>query len=199
MDLQLLIPILALAVAGYSAHLQRQQVNLMTAGQNVLPGIPAGQSWWKSPTVIALFILVLLTWVPWLWTTFVSPKFQPYVTIVSWGALNLPAGQLQITAAVTATKENEKLEAIAFHYKGDVDVMDAKDLQKSAMYDVRAGIQILVIHIDDKFTGEILSGMRNTSYILLIVPSSLRPEDFSTLREAFARGAILVGGSVGPP
>jgi hypothetical protein len=64
MDLQLLIAVLALAIAAYTAHLQRHQVKLMTAGQEDLPGLPRPKAWWQQPPVIAVFALALLAWVP---------------------------------------------------------------------------------------------------------------------------------------
>jgi hypothetical protein len=38
MDYQLLAAVLALAIAGYTAHLQREQIKIMRAGQESLPG-----------------------------------------------------------------------------------------------------------------------------------------------------------------
>jgi len=64
---------------------------------------------------------------------------------------------------------------------------------------MRVGAQMLLIHFDDKFANELVQGMHGTSYFLLIVPSSVRPDDFSTLRQAFSHGAKLVGGGSGPP
>jgi hypothetical protein len=112
---------------------------------------------------------------------------------------NLNDKALQITALSSQTRNDEKLLAIAFHYKGDVDINDVSELQKSALYDVRTGAQIMVFHYDDKFAAEFAAGIRNTNYFLFIVPSAFRPDGFSTVRQAFAQGARLAGAGVGPP
>jgi hypothetical protein len=97
MDLQLLIPLLALGIAGYSAYLQHQQVKLMTAGQESLPGIPVPAPWWKAPAVVATFLLALLAWVPWVWSTWLIAKNQPTVALAAWGLRDITDWQLQIT------------------------------------------------------------------------------------------------------
>lgn len=197
--MQLIIPILGLGIAGYTAYLQRKQVKLMTAGQETLPGLPTPPPWWRAPPVIAVFALALLAWIPWVWTTWVAPKNQPDVAVASWGLFNLTDRQLQMTVASARKNDNEKFLAIAFHYKGDVDFEDVTELQKSALYDVRVGAQVMVFRYDEKFAAEWAAGLRNTTYILLTVPTNLRPEDFSTIRQAISKGAKIVGGGSGPP
>lgn len=121
------------------------------------------------------------------------------MAVASWGLYDLTNRQLQMTVASARQNKDEKFLAIAFHYKGDVDFEDVSQLQKSAPYDVRVGAQVMIFHYDEKFAAEWASGLRNTSYVLLIVPSTVRPEDFSTIRQALSKGARIAGGGAGPP
>jgi hypothetical protein len=199
MDLQLLVPILALGVAGYSAYLQHRQVTLMLAGQEDLPVIPRPTPWWRTPAVVAAFVLAILAWVPRVWSTWVIAKNQPMVGMAGWGLLDLTNRSLQITVASARQDDTQKFMAVAFHYRGDTDIEDVSDLQKSSLYDVRLGVQMIVFHFDDKFAAEWANGMKNTNYILLTVPSTVRPDDFSTLRQAITKGAKIIAGGTGPP
>jgi len=92
-----------------------------------------------------------------------------------------------------------KLAAIAFHYRGDLDVLDTSDLQKSALYDIVPGTVMMRIKTDDAFRQRFKSGARVTNYVLLLVPHGVSMEQFSTLREAIAVGVIAVSRTSGPP
>ena len=199
MDYQLFIAVLAVAIAGYTAHLQREQIKIMKAGQESLPGLPRPAPWWRMSPVIAVFALALLTWVPWVWATWITPMSQPQVAVASWGLYDLTNRQLQMTVASARANKDQKFLDVAFHYKGEVDFEDVSELQKSALYDVRVGAQVMIFRYDEKFAAEWASGIKTTSYILLIVPSTVRPEDFSTIRQALSKGAKIVGGGSGPP
>jgi len=115
------------------------------------------------------------------------------------GLYDLTNRQLQMTVASARANKDQKFLDVAFHYKGEVDFEDVSELQKSALYDVRVGAQVMIFRYDEKFAAEWASGIKTTSYILLIVPSTVRPEDFSTIRQALSKGAKIVGGGSGPP
>jgi hypothetical protein len=198
MDYQLLVAVLALGIAGYTAHLQHQQVKLMQAGQEDLPGLPGPPPWWKAPPVVAVFALALLTWAPWI-VAAVKPK--PFVIgAYGWGGINLTTGTLPIVAVMSATDPNIKLMAIAFHYNGTTDFTDVKQLQKSALYDVRQGTQIIMIQADSDFIEDVTSKKQiGTNFMLLTVPAKLENPEFSTLRQAFSMGVQIVWNGTGPP
>jgi hypothetical protein len=49
------------------------------------------------------------------------------------------------------------------------------------------------------FTNNISGGKFNTSYYLLLIPKSVKNDDFSTLGQAEMLGAIVVEARGGPP
>lgn len=198
MDYQLLVAVLALGIAGYTALLQHRQVKLMEAGQEDLPGLSRAAKWWKAPPVLAVFALALLTWAPWV-VTAIKPK--PFViSAFGWGGINLTNGTLPIVAVMSATNPSIKLMAIAFHYSGTTDFTDVKQLQKSALYDVRQGTQIMMIQADSDFIDDVTNKKQiGTNFMLLTVPVTLGNPEFSTLRQAFAMGIQIVWNGTGPP
>jgi len=107
---------------------------------------------------------------------------------------------LQVTVVSNTDDANNHLMAIAYHYAGDVDVADVKDLQKSALFDIRKGPQTLIIRANDDFLSEVTSGRhRLTNYSLLLVPRSIEKDSITTLRNlATVGGKVLWSGS-GPP
>jgi hypothetical protein len=93
-----------------------------------------------------------------------------------------------------------KANGIAYHYVGDIDVLDVDDLQKSALYDARQGIEIILIKANSTFIEEFTSGKHTrTNYMLLAVPTKLGNPQFSTLRQAYALGIQTLWSGTGPP
>jgi hypothetical protein len=198
-DPQLWIPLLTLAVAAYGAFLQRRQVQLMAAAKPANRGSTASV-WWRSPIIGAMAILTVLAWAP-LVIGLLSPKLpQQKIGVASWGGLDLAHGTLPILAVMTDDNRDLKLMGIAYHYDGKTDFSDVKDLQKSALYDVRRGAENILIKADEIFINEAVTRQHvRTNYILLTVPAQLGQPNFSTLRQAFSMGAQMVWSGVGPP
>jgi hypothetical protein len=108
MDYQLLIPLLAFAVAGYSAYLQRQQVRIMSGEQDSLPVVGGPVPWWRTPAVIAVFLLALLSWVPWIASMIRTPT-QPAIGVAGWGGFTPALGTMPIAVVVNEATPNIKL------------------------------------------------------------------------------------------
>jgi hypothetical protein len=90
--------------------------------------------------------------------------------------------------------------AVAYHYAGDVDPFDLKDLQKSALFDIRKGTQTMIIKLDDKFINEANLGKHfAANYLLLIMPRSVERDDVTTLRRLGELGGKIVETMVGAP
>jgi hypothetical protein len=198
-DLQIWIPILALAVAAYGVYLQYVQVGLMKPSATTEGAISASPKWWRSPIIATLAILALLAWVPFAVSSWKASRVHPpTVGVMGWGALaiNDQDMTLHVNAVISVADPTSKLFAIAFHYRGDTDVLDAKNLQKSALYDLRVGNQVLIIKPDDSFRHD---GMHPTNYELFVVPNTLDPQQFQTARQLFSLGGKLIWGGVGPP
>jgi hypothetical protein len=136
-DYQFWFPILALLIAAYAANLQRKQTNL-TISQALKPdGGVSPPSWWKSPAVIAVFILACLTWGP-----YILSQIEPEVRLQSVGTeISGPADLLgrfiNITLNVSLDGNEiykyypQKVMAVAYHWPIDKDIDDTQDLQKS--------------------------------------------------------------------
>jgi hypothetical protein len=198
-DLSFWIPFIALGVAIYGVLLQRRQTHLMIE-QSAEHKKLAMPEWWRSPTIGALVVLAALTWVPWL-AMLATPKPKPVpIAIAGWGGINLEQKTLPVAAVVGETNPNIRLMAIAFHYNGETDFTDVKELQKSALYDTRLGSVVLMIKADDNFINEVVAKKQvGTNFMLLTVPAKLENIQFSTIRQALSMGAQIVGSGTGPP
>ena len=189
MELATFIGMLALGITAYTAYLTRQQVLMLKAGttnrRQPKPTIPA---WWKTPSLLAMAFLALLTWVPWI----VGFWFPATVAggRVEYGNLN--DGRLYITRDIAEDKPDRKIIAVAFHYFGKVDINDQVGLQKSRPFDYRKGTQFITISPDSIFFDEVRNGASGTNYMLLDVPQGITEDQFSTLRQAYKIGAKLM-------
>jgi hypothetical protein len=97
-------------------------------------------------------------------------------------------------------RDTHRVAVIAFHTPGDREWLDIRDLQKSALYDIRDGEIPVVFNLTDNYVNELAHGWRGaTNYYPLLVPKGLGMDQFSTLRQALALGAIQLQGSTGPP
>ncbi len=93
-----------------------------------------------------------------------------------------------------------------YHLTAAAMLYDATDDEKSAKLQLRSGI--FSINNNDismrmpytqSFTNNISGGKFNTSYYLLLIPKSVKNDDFSTLGQAEMLGAIVVEARGGPP
>jgi hypothetical protein len=125
---------------------------------------------------------------------------QPAIGVTGWGGFTPSLGTMPIFVVVNETNPDIKLMGIAYHYVGDIDVMDVSELQKSALYDARRGAEVILIKASNTFIAEMASGLHfRTNYVLLAVPAKLGNPQFSTLRQAFALGIKTIWGGTGPP
>jgi hypothetical protein len=107
----------------------------------------------------------------------------------------LPGNNFYVKTYLLNNKPDKKIIAVAFlkdTSKDDNDIM----LQKSERYDYTRGERFFQINTNQDFKGRMHKGSQ-VSVVLLEVPDSVTPEQFSTLRQAEALGAkrVLKGGS----
>jgi hypothetical protein len=88
---------------------------------------------------------------------------------------------------------------VAVHFFGNVDQYDTEGLQKSAVYDLRDGPTEFVIHADKTFQDEFARGNHGTNYVFMLIPKSVSPDQFHTMRQAIALEAIVITSDAGPP
>jgi hypothetical protein len=187
MELSTFIGLLALVATVYTAYLQRRQVLMMKAaaasGRRATKNLPI-QPWWRALTFLAVSFMAVLTWMPWIFSSY------PQTMHVQYG--NLPDGRLYISMEVPEDKPGRKIIGVAFHYRGNVDVNDAGGLQKSKPYDYRKGTQFLSIEPDQIFSDEVRRGLSGTNFAAFNVPEGITEDQFSTLRQAYKLGAKLI-------
>lgn len=88
---------------------------------------------------------------------------------------------------------------VAYLYDGKEDWKDVHLYEKSSLHDIEDGIIGIIIPWDERFKAQLREGGSNTTYELLLVPRSLTPDRFNTLREAENLGAKILQHRVGPP
>jgi hypothetical protein len=87
--------------------------------------------------------------------------------------------------------------AIAFHWPTDKDVDDSEDIQKSQVLDIRNSPLTFYIHPDRKFI-DLLNQGSGINYAIIILPSDVPANGFSTMRQAKKEGAeVFPAGSGG--
>jgi hypothetical protein len=92
-----------------------------------------------------------------------------------------------------------RLMAIAFHHKITGDVLDDPNLSKSGLYDVEPEQIWILIPWSGGFIADLVDGWHPTRYELLAVPIGVQPEQFETLRQVVALGAVRLDRKGGPP
>lgn len=197
MDLQSVVTVLSLLVGVIGIFLQYRQIQLM---QTASPKRTTSKLWWRMPVVVALATLTVLN----LSVLGIAIWLRPpaaTLSVSSWGGLGLPEGKaLFITALSAQDDPTHRMMAVAYHYAGDVDPHDLKDLQKSALFDIRKGAQTMIIKLDDKFINEANSGKHVVAnYSLLIMPRSVERDDVTTLRRLRELGGTIIATMVGAP
>ncbi len=101
--------------------------------------------------------------------------------------------------AILSYKDNYRVIGIAFHASGAVDMKDIDSLNKTGPHDIAAGDIPMTIDFDSKFLDEMSHGVRGTNYTALLIPNTVEPSQFSTIRQAESMGAIIIGRASGPP
>jgi hypothetical protein len=91
-----------------------------------------------------------------------------------------------------------KLIGLCFHfYSGDR--LDAKEISKSAIYDIKPELISIVIPWNDDFRAAVARGEMGSDYTLLALPPDVGASQFDTIRQAEAIGAKLLEERGGPP
>jgi len=203
------VTIAGLLVTGVCMYYQRKSYELMlaTISQKKRAEYEKNHKWWWWPLVL-MVCLSASAWIPYFLT---PPKQIPYEAILGWGTVGPPGVPFPtpgigpgLYVAVDGNvlldyRKKYRVAAIAFHNTGSIDPGDVKELQKSALYDIRPEHIEMRIPLDSKFVSDVESGMRMTNYDALLVPNEVRMSDFSTTHEAGRLGVIRIGGRAGPP
>jgi hypothetical protein len=185
------VGIITLLVAIASLYYQHETVRLMKVGASNArqrAAAATGKPWWQSSQVLAVLLLASLTWVPWVYGLVVQ-EATPLVAI-NYGVL--PDGNYFIRPVMKDTKPGKKLIGLVFHWKGEVDILDTKGLQKSEPYDYTKGEKFLLITPDEQFRADVQRGDAGTNYWVLEVPDNIDKTQFSTIRQAQKLGAKIV-------
>jgi hypothetical protein len=92
-----------------------------------------------------------------------------------------------------------KLIGVCFHHKRTGDVIDEPNISKSGLYEIEPREIHIMIPWNDQFITELVNGVTETNYELLVVPAIVSPDSFSTIRQVVAMGAARVARTSGPP
>lgn len=113
---------------------------------------------------------------------------------------DLPEGRALFLSVVALQDDPaHRMMAVAYHYVADMDVLDLRDLQKSALFDIRKGPQVMIVRPDAKFLDEANSGKHYAANnALVIVPRSVERDDITSLRRLAELGGRVVSTMVGP-
>jgi hypothetical protein len=108
----------------------------------------------------------------------------------------------QVTIDGTLLKQfanKYRMVAVAFHYNGTGDYSDVTDICKSGLFDIGPRRIEIRISWNKKFLREMLTGAKQTNYIVLLLPNGLDVDQFNSIRQALRLGGMLVQGAGGPP
>jgi hypothetical protein len=197
MDRQFVMELLSLLVGGLGVFLTYRQLQLM----EIKAAKRSSGNLRGLPTVVVLAVLTVLNFSLWLTARWERPQ-APTLGVAGWGGAMLSEKEkaLFITAISTQDDPTHRMMAIAYHYAADIDVGDLKDLQKSALFDIRKGVQQMLIKLDDKFVNEANSGKHfAANYSLLIIPRQAERDEVTTLRRLAELGGKVVWSGQGPP
>lgn len=113
--------------------------------------------------------------------------------ILSWGLDGNETGFLVIDGtAVMDYADNYRLAAVIFHNPG-YDELDISSLSVSTLHDIGSSSPIkITVQLSDRYKQEART-MVGTDFAALLVPKTVMPTQFSTLRQARAMGAIVIG------
>jgi hypothetical protein len=79
------------------------------------------------------------------------------------------------------------------------DPMDSNPLSKGGLYEIRNERITLRIPWNQTFQEEVVRPLSGTNYVLLMIPKSVSAEQFNSVNQAIAVGAIVVETRAGPP
>ena len=97
---------------------------------------------------------------------------------------------------IDATKY--KIIGISFHhFTGDV--LDAGNINKSGLYDIILQRFLISVPWCEQYGKEVANGVQGTAYVVLALPLGLETDQFETLRQAIALGAVVLASGAGPP
>jgi len=114
--------------------------------------------------------------------------------------LGSPASEVVVDGtALLNYADRYHLIAVAFHWSGAEDKYDTGHILKSNVFDIRKGSVQLLIPWNTQFIAEVEKGEKPTFYAALLVPKSMIPNSFDTVREAQGLGARVLEAVTGPP
>jgi pimeloyl-ACP methyl ester carboxylesterase len=96
-------------------------------------------------------------------------------------------------------KGRYKIAAACFFWNGLQDVNDTKGISKSAAFDITDGDIAMAIPWNEEFLRKFKLGARQTTYLLLLLPTGLEPSQFDSARGAMNKGAVVLESHGGPP
>ena len=187
--------LLVAAVGLYLAWRQTQlTIRQMTAAGQTIPTRP----WWFSWHIGTLILLVILAWIP----RFTGPSQSepqvakaPTAKLVRWGPSTDHENMVFVSIDASGLRQfthTHKLILVVFHNSTQIDMNDVVTIRKSVLYDIRDNEE-LYIQITKDF------GEGGTTYVVVLVPNGMSPDNFKTLREATSAGARIVAYGSGPP
>jgi hypothetical protein len=192
----------------YSAYWQRRSVMMAieARGQENRPEAIPQSAWWINPSVIALFLLSCSLWGRYILshvTRETSTTIRTVGTDIS-GSTDIFGHFLQIAITLSVDGNEiysyfpQKVMAIAFHWPTDTDVDDTPELQKSPVYDIKKSTLTFYIKTADQKFINLLNGGTGINYALIILPTGVGGDSFTTMRQAKMEGAKILGaGSAG--
>jgi hypothetical protein len=194
----------AMVINVYSAYWQRRSVLMAIEAQRPenRPNVILPSSWWKNPSVIALFLLSCFLWAPYILSRLSAPTQLHSVSMVLDGPADIFNQFLNVAITISMdgneiyTYHPQKAMAIAFHWPIDRDVDDTEEIQKSQVLDIRDSPLTFYINPDQKFIDSLNRGS-GIFYSIIILPMGMSPNSFSTMRQAKMGGAKILPAGAG--
>jgi hypothetical protein len=189
MDYQFWMGAAALVVGGIGSYYQYKSVRIMQTGAGANQAASNAGKWWRTPTVMAMSVLAVLCWIPY----FIRPA--PEIpndgmecrAVFDWGANRDRREYLELTANgdyLSQYPASYWLIAVAFVYDAAVDMLDAAPLAKSAPHEITKGHIPILIRKDSN-----LERVNGATFALLLVPRTVTPNNFDSIRQARSLGA----------
>jgi hypothetical protein len=198
----LTVTVLIGAITAYQTYLTRKQLTLQTEsmGKNRKQKTNIVVPWrhlYGPPLIMVL--LAAASWIPYLLSangqTQPNASNNPPSHLFQWGPLTSPARAEDIKVLLVKVHGSDfkqyagtyKLAGLAFHYSGEGNILDLQKLQKSALYEIENQDMEIFIPLDQDFITTMQHAI-GTNYRLLLVPSGVSMDQFSTLRQAALLG-----------
>jgi hypothetical protein len=185
----------------YSAYWQRKAIMMATEAQGInnQRGKIQLPIWWKSPAVLALFILSCSLWGP-----YILSKVNEEDRVRGNGGIqaatidNSTGRFIDFTLYVSINGDDIyryasswRVMAVGFVWTIDRDLDDIQELQKSPVLEIRKDNMVFLFKGDSKFVDQVSRGAP-VNYGLIILPKNLPADAFKTLRQAKDLGAKVV-------